>query len=192
MSCAVHAQVTDNDSLPKFIERDSLIFSTWNDTTYHELATIHFDDSIKVLRYDIGKRAIIFLSASDFVEYCERLEDRFSERKQIGEIVDSLSNTKDTTIINTEILGYDLDYLVVGLIRAGKSEIYDKEKMIYVKEIFHRLEKSGTIASRWFYFPDKRTFFSNLEVTGIIENGVYFSDPEELGKDYDRLREIGN
>ena len=188
----IQAQNLINDSIPKFIDSDSLIFDDWNDTTYHRLRTIDYDNSIKVLKYDVGKRAIIYLSVFDFIKHCEHIEDRFSERKRIGEIIDSLSRAQDTTIINTDILGYDLDYLVVDLIRAGKSKIYDKEKMIYVNEIFHRLEKAGTMASRWFYFPDKRAFYSNLEFTGIIENRVYFSDHEELRKLYDRLREIGN
>jgi hypothetical protein len=188
----VQGQDFNNDSIPKFVDGDSLFFNDWNDTTYHKLKTINLDDSVKVLKYDLGKRAIIYISSLEFIKHCEQLEDRFSERRQIGEIIDSLSRIQDTTIINTDILGYDLDYLVVDLMREGKSKIYDKEKMKFVNEIFQRLEKAGTMASRWFYFPDKRAFFSNLEITGIIENGVYFSDPKELGKQYDRLREIGN
>lgn len=188
----VQGQDFNNDSKPKFVDGDSLFFDDWNDTTYHKLKTINLDDSIKVLKYDVGKRAIIYISSLEFIKHCEQLGDRFSERRRIGVIIDSISRTQDTTIINTDILGYDLDYLVVDLIRNGKSKIYDKEKKKYVNEIFHRLEKAGTMASRWFYFADKRAFFSNLEITGIIENGVYFSDPRELDKEYDKHREIGN
>jgi hypothetical protein len=85
-----------------------------------------------------------------------------------------------------------LDYLVSVELKNGNTRVFYKKQKTFVSTISHRLERYGKYAHRFFYFPDKRPFFSTMELSGILDEKDPFalSDPKELEKVGTKLVEL--
>ncbi|MBI2722723.1 MAG: hypothetical protein HYX39_11170 [Bacteroidetes bacterium] len=144
------------------------------------------------MSYNIGEKAIIYLRNDSLLKYAKTSLSNCipSEKKDYSKIVKLLTSNKainDTLFVNKDIYGFD--YLVSIQLLSGNAKVFYKKHKIFVDTISHRLEKYGMYAHRFYYLPDKRPFFSVMEYSGIIENGRYFSDPNELIKFAEKLRD---
>jgi hypothetical protein len=63
------------------------------------------------------------------------------------------------------------DHSISRLLKEGKAKVWRRSTNSFINNIAHRLEQFGSMASRFFEFADGVSFFSNLEVIGIM--GAY-------------------
>ena len=167
--------------------------SPWNDSTF--ISVILKQSSLntsKVVSYNIGEKAIIYVRNDSLLKLAKiSLSNCLpSENKYYTKIVRLLTSNKsnrDTTFINKYLYGFD--YLISNQLLTGDAKIFYKRPKLFVDTISHRLEKYGMYAHRFYYLPDGRPFFSVMEYSGIIENGRYFSDPNELMKFAEKARD---
>jgi len=157
--------------------------SPWSDTAF---IMVNLRDSIingKILLIDIGQKATIYVNKQIIRNNASESLPDFNRPAftRIIKILDSASSTSDTITMDifTHDL-YDIGYLVSEQLQKGNAKVFYKKENRFVPNISHRLEKYGMYAHRFFYLPDKRPFFSVMEYSGIIENGKYHSDYNEL------------
>jgi len=61
--------------------------------------------------------------------------------------------TGDSIFIAAYQLG-DFEYLVSNQIKAGMAKVYYKKQHLFVDTVYHRLERFGGDADRFFYLPE--------------------------------------
>jgi hypothetical protein len=154
----------------------------WEDTTLIIVRLNQIAFPSKVVCIDIGKKATIFLSLPDVLKAVKKPET--DNIKAIKKYLDSAKQMGDTIFI-ADLM--DFDYILSEQLQKGNAKVFYKKENVFVENISHRLEKYGMYAHRFFYLPDNRPFFSTMEYSGILEKGKYFSDPNELGKLYEKL-----
>lgn len=152
--------------------------SSWRDTTF---IPVKLNDTIKdskIVAVDIGKKATIFVHLKSLLtEAKENLSNNFV-RENYNKIIhyfDSAALKNDTVFItNYYYLLYlqHFEYLVSHQLTDGNAKVFYKKQNAFVDTIFHRLERYGSIADRFFYLPDKRPFFAVQEFSGILDQGV--------------------
>lgn len=170
----------------------SQINMDWSDVTYKPIVLKEFKMDQKIIAYDYGKNAMIYLDYHTVRDTCFlRSQEPWkkAEYKLLLNYIDSLSNKTDTIFIND--INSTLDDITYDLLGRAKAKIFDKKDKIYAEKIKYRVEKYGLYAYCFFYFQDYKPFFSVMVASGIAENNQHFSDPDELMKLYSKLREIG-
>ncbi len=163
----------------------------WTDTT---LIPVILQSQIidkKIVAIDIGKKAVIYVGENGFRQKVVKNMNGYAKKdmEKIIQLIDSASAKSDTIFINPYLS--HLGYLISAELKNGNARVFYKKQKAFVPVITHRLEKYGMYAHRFFYLPDRRPFFSVMEVSGIIEGNKYFSDPKELGQVYDKLADLG-
>lgn len=150
------------------------------DTTFITEELNNFLDGSKTVAVEIGKKATIFLSLNQILPEVEAYlnSDSFkSNYKKIIDYFDSASSKSDTIILtNYRDLRY-LEFLISHLLIKGEAKVFYKRQGVFIDTIFHRLERYGGNADRFFYMPDKRPFFAVQEYSGILDN-----EDNSLGK----------
>ncbi|RAW00275.1 hypothetical protein [Pseudochryseolinea flava] len=166
----------------------------WTDTTYTSvnLQAIPFGE--RIIHYDYGKVASIYLSYDNVQDVCKKWTKMgWGHRyKDLLKTVKSMATKSDT--IKVYECSKELDYVTAELLSSGSGQVYDKFHGQSVSLIAHRLERYGSQAHRFYYLPDGRAFFAVCELTAILD-----PDPiQALQKNYheyiglgDRLQEIG-
>jgi len=176
--------------------QDSTVISKknpWNDSAFIRLVLKQSSlNANKVVSYNIGEKAIIYVRNDSLLKLAKIWLSNCmpSERKDYNKIVNLLTSNKsnkDTLFINKYL--YRFDYLISAQLLNSTAQVFYKKLKLFVDTISHRLEKYGMYAHRFYYLPDERPFFSVMEYSGIIENGRYFSDPNELMKFAEKLRD---
>jgi len=172
------------------------IVSSWKDTTFIPIKLNGLAPDSKVIVFEIGKKATIFLSLAPVLADAR---DRLSNEEAKGNyhmIVDYLtaaSLKSDTIFPGSWLQLQRFEYLIALQLADGNAKIFYKKQQVFVDSISHRLERSGGNATRFFYLPDRRPFFSILQLIGIID-----SDDEDWGmghlqdyiKEGEKLRSI--
>jgi len=90
--------------------------------------------------------------------------------QKIIHFFDSASLKSDTIFIDIYYKLHHFEYLVSRQLIDGSAKVYYKKQKNFVDTIFHRLERYGGNADRFFYLPDKRPFFAVQEFSGILDN----------------------
>jgi len=163
----------------------------WSDTNYISVKLHDLRKDEKIVIVDIGQKATIYLEAKKIRQSAVIESNDFNkeELSTIINLIDSASLKSDTIIID-QYLPY-FNYLVSKQLQKGNAKVFYKKLNSFVPTVSHRLEKYGMYAHRFFYLPDKRPFFSTMEMSGIIEDNKFFSDPDELEKLGDKLSGLG-
>ena len=131
---------------------------------------------------DIGQKATIYLEAKQLRKSAVEISNDYNKNEisTIIDLLDSASMTSDTIIIDRFLT--DFDYLVSLQLQKGNARVFYKKLKSFVPTISHRQEKYDMYAYRFFYFPDKRPFFSTMELSGIIEDNKFYSEKNDLVK----------
>jgi hypothetical protein len=164
---------------------------SWADTTY---TFVNLQDTLgnkKIVVVDIGQKATIYLDAKSLRKNAIQNSSDYN-KKELAKIINLLNKSslkRDTIIIDQYMKGFD--YLVSEQLQNGNAKVFYKKLNSFVPIISHRLEKYGMYAHRFFYLPDQRLFFSVMELSGIIEDNKYLSDPKELVKLGEKLASVG-
>lgn len=161
------------------------------DTSTKNVQLMPLNAGQKVVMIKIGEKAIIYLSVKAVKQCAFQLESDFGykETSKIIQIIKEQSAMHDTIVLEQYLT--ELDFLVSALLKKGNASVYYSKTQSFVPAISHRLEKYGMYAYRFFYLPDNRPFYSVMEVSGIIENNKYMSDPKELMKLGEKLVDMG-
>lgn len=135
---------------------------------------------------NIGAKAVIYVQASDLRQLAMKNIADSNAADRYRRVIRTLDKNKaDTLRLSEEDI--DMEYVISDVLQKGMAMVYYKKMKKYVPVIMHRVEKYGMYADRVFYLPDRRPFYMVMEYSGIIEDGKLFSDPSELGKEYDKL-----
>ncbi len=165
----------------------------WDDTAFIAVALNKSAlQTKKIVVYNIGQKATVFVRTDSLISEAKawRANCIPAERKDFDKIISFLtqkSAKKDTIVVNDAKL--EFDNLIPSQILSGNARVFYRKYKIFVDTIYHRLEKYGMYAHRFFYLPDMRPFFSFMEYSGILEKGRLFSDPTELMNFAEKLRD---
>lgn len=163
-----------------------------DDTTFKPIPLNYKLPNEKVINYAFNKKVLLQFNYNDFAYLCNLLNSKSDDfgmdySKNIH-YLDSVSKLSDTIL-----LPYDManEFIVYYMLMCGHAMVYDNNAHKYVKTIYYRLERFGSVASSFLYLPNKESFFSNLCFTGILDDatpvGVSPNEKlEELGR---KLRE---
>ena len=153
----------------------------WTDTTFIPVKLTPTIQDKKIVAVDIGQKATIYISKKLFRQNAVKSTSDYN-KKDISKIIHCIdAPTKSDTIFIDPYLAH-LDYLVSEELQNGNARVFYKKQKTFVTTISHRLEKYGKYAHRFFYLPDKRPFYSTMEMSGILDekNPFELSDPKEL------------
>jgi hypothetical protein len=143
----------------------------------------------KTLMIIVGQKAKVYVSGDSILKELENYPSNDfmkSRYKRINEFLDSSFRINDTaTALIFQLFG--LEDLVAGQLKRGLAKVYYIKEQTFVDIIYHRLERYGSDADRFFYLPDKRPFFFNKEMSGIIDSKAMFS-----GKYYEEYKNQGD
>ncbi|HVA98481.1 MAG TPA: hypothetical protein VNG53_06265 [Bacteroidia bacterium] len=169
------------------------------DTILKPLRLITTKDSI-IVKYDFSSRVYFVIGFRELRRICVKDTSQWEPEgfKKVLKILDKKSKHKKDTIL-VKKMDYNFDEIVAYLLRRGLVKIYDKQNKIYVDTVYSRIERYGSTASRFYYFKDGRTFYSDLVLIGIIDNQsplvpgpmthkIHYLEYE---KEAEKLREIG-
>lgn len=154
--------------------------SEWDDKKFISVNLKDTSKDQKIVVVEIGQKATIFLHMHLLRHYALEIKNDYNHKylSKVINFLDSGALVSDTICVD-QFLGY-LDYLVSQQLQDGNAMVFYKKLKSFVPTISHRLEKYGMYAHRFFYLPDQRPFYSTMELSGIIENNKYTSDPNEL------------
>jgi hypothetical protein len=156
--------------------------SSFRDTAFIYVSLIDIKGEKKILAYDIGEKAVVYLGADSIItEVKKHLSNEFIEDRytRIINFIDSASQDSDTIKVDFYQLP-DFEYFVSDQLKKGRARVFYKRHNSFVDTISHRLERFGGHLDRFFYLPDKRPFFGVIELSGLIDNAAFLS-----GKYYD-------
>jgi len=126
-----------------------------------------------VLAFETGRDAIIYVDENSIRKQAAKdTVNEWDYLKQAGKnviaMLDSSAKHGDTIFIE----GYDSHFerLLSNQVVKGDAMVYDKQAKHFVPVIFHRLERTLSIADRVFYFTGKRCFFRVQELIGVLPN----------------------
>lgn len=166
---------------------------TWNDTTYKTIALSQSIKDKKVIRYDYGESSVFYLSYSDFKSLCaewaaEKTNWNAKEYRKLLKQLEHKAKSNDTLRFNIYNTDDVFTYLVSDLLKKGNASVFNKRENEFADTIYHRLERYGLMAFRFYYFQDKRAFFNAMEYSGILNECQPFID---LRKDYEDYLKLG-
>lgn len=146
--------------------------NVWTDTTFKSVQLKDLSETNKIIRVDIGKKAIILLSLKDLQLEAEtylKNEQFHKSFEKLNNYFDSVSQHTDTIRLTEYRSFQHLEYLISHLLTTGYAKVFYKRSHAFVDTIFHRSERYGSNADRFFYLPDKRPFFAVREYSGILD-----------------------
>ena len=154
----------------------------WTDTTFIPVNLTPTIQDKKIVAVDIGQKATIYINKKLLRQNAVKSTSDYNKKdiSKIIHFIDSASAKKDTIFIDQYLAHFD--YLISDELQNGNAKVFYKKQKSFVPTITHRLEKYGKYAHRFFYLPDKRPFFSIMEMSGILDekNPLSLSDPKEL------------
>jgi hypothetical protein len=154
----------------------------WTDTTFILVNLTSTIKDKKIVAVDIGKKTTIYISKKLLRQNAVKSTSDYNKAdiSKIIHFIDSTSAKTDTIFIDPYLA--HLDYLISDELQNGNAKVFYKKQKSFVPTISHRLEKYGKYAHRFFYLPDKRPFYSTMEMSGILDekNPFALSDPKEL------------
>jgi hypothetical protein len=151
--------------------------SPWADTT---LIIVKLHDKIndnKIVAVEVGRKATIYVKLKPMRDEVKKdlSDDPINQdHKKIIRYFDSASLKGDTISVGEYLYLPGLAYLLSHQLIEGNAKIYYKKQQSFVDTIFHRLERYGGNADRFFYLPDKRPFFAVRELSGILDKKYNF------------------
>ena len=188
-SCNQEKKKENNQSQTKNTAQQKSDKYDWTDTTFILVNLKDISKDKKIVAVDIGQKATIYLTAKLLRQSSVEIINDFNKKElsKIIHILDSASLKSDTIYINPYLMYFD--HLVSEQLQNGNAKVFYKKTKSFVPTISNRLEKYGMYAWRFFYLPDKRPFFSAMEISGILdeENPFKLSDPKELEKVGEKL-----
>ena len=154
----------------------------WTDTTFVQVNLTPTIQDKKIVAVEIGQKATIYISKKLLRQNAVKSTSDYN-KKYISKIIHAIDSSpaKNDTIFIDPYLAH-LDYLISDELQNGNAKVFYKKQKNFVLTISHRLEKYGKYAHRFFYLPDKRPFYSTMEMSGILDekNPLALSDPNEL------------
>ena len=167
----------------------------WNDTTLINVKLIDTITDSKVAIINIGEKAIIYIKVKPIIDQAKKyLTDDFIKKDYqiIIDYFDSASLKSDSIFIDEYFKLLYLHYIIDRELIDGNAKVYDKKNKIFVESISHRLERFGEHADRFFYLPDKRSFFFAMEYIGILDKQSMFpnSHYNDYIKEAEKLQSI--
>ena len=150
----------------------------WEDSSRYSVALQNNMPGKKILKFDATRPAIIYFTFDDIRNLCLDNVKNKEEYKDLLIYFDSASFKNDTITFTENNNG--MNELISDLLKKGSGSVYDRNQKRFADTIYHRQEKYAAEAWRFFYFPDKRSFFGIMEFSGIMEEE---KDPmKTLGK----------
>lgn len=144
----------------------------WTDTTFIPVNLTPTIQDKKVVAVDIGQKATIYISKKLLRQDAVKSTSDYNKKdiSKILHFIDSASAKNDTIFIDQYLA--HLDYLISDELQNGNVKVFYKKQKSFVPTISHRLEKYGKYAHRFFYLPDKRPFYSTMEISGILDEKI--------------------
>ncbi|MGG9964476.1 hypothetical protein [Ferruginibacter sp. SUN106] len=145
----------------------------FSDTT---LIAVDLPDTLNAERLMMvinNNNAIIYIREDSISVIADRgLSDAYL-KKDCKEIVAELNKArlKKSTDLS-RFYSYYLKHIIAAALMNGTASVYDKQNKLYLKTVFHRMERVISTGYRKFYFSptDRRYLFSRTEMIGILPN----------------------
>jgi hypothetical protein len=146
------------------------IIPAWNDTTFTPVVLHDTAVGEKIVIYSVGRKAVIYLRAQLIRELLvSALGNSFSDpsnKKAIAYLDSALLKNDSVAVDNF----YIYNWCISDLLQAGYAKVYYYRYKSFTDTVYHRLERYGEQAARFFYLKDFRPFFEITEFSGIIDH----------------------
>lgn len=151
------------------------------DTAFIDVSLIDIKGESKIITFDIGEKAIIYLRAdSTITEVKKHLSNEFvkDSYNRIINFIDSASLHGDTIRVDFYQMP-DFEYFVSDQLQKGQARVFYKDKTPLLTQF---RTGSKDLVATWTdssIYPT-RPFFGVIELSGLIDNAAFLS-----GKHYD-------
>ena len=159
------------------LSQDTLVNSkqfAFSDTTLSIVYLVDTSALNNMVAVENNKNATIYISEDSIQSFVRlKLVESDYDRKNYKKILHELHRLKGGKIQDlTKFYSSNMKWIVSKQIISGKAKIYDKQNQVYLKIVYHRIERVISTGYRQFYFSktDRRYLFSYAEWTGIIPN----------------------